>query len=128
MDLPIDGQLAAKATKSVADYAGAAEQAATFVEDDAFNATMFMSDAEQKFAAAQQDVSTLVTTAIELEGALDEQMVAMERSRLDTIAVGAGITVVLLLLISTLLSRMISRPIVGNDCRNATHRGWRSDH
>ena len=46
----------------------AAGQAASFVEEDAFNATMFMTDAEKKFAiAAQQDVSTLVVTAIELE-------------------------------------------------------------
>ena len=80
MNLPIDAQLAAKAVKPVADYAGAAEQAASFVEDDAFNATMFMTDAEQKFAAAQQDVSTLVTTAMELEGALDEQMIVVEHS------------------------------------------------
>jgi methyl-accepting chemotaxis protein len=112
MNLSIDAQLVATANKSIADYAGSAEQAATFVEDDAFNATMFMSDAELKFATAQQDVSALVTTAIELEGALDEQMVALEHSRLVTIAVSAGIAVVLLLVISTLLSRMISRPIV----------------
>ena len=53
------------------------EQAASFVEEDAFNATMFMTDAEQKFAAAQQNVSTLVAAAIELQDALDQQMTAL---------------------------------------------------
>jgi methyl-accepting chemotaxis protein len=111
-NLPLDPQLVIKAAKSVGDYAGAANQAASFVEEDAFNATMFMTDAEQKFASAQQDVSTLVTTAIELEGALDEQMIAMEHTRLMTIAIGAGVAVLVLLVVSTLLSRVISRPIV----------------
>jgi len=91
----IDAQLVAKAAS---DYAGAAQQAAAFVEEDAFNATMFMTDAEQKFGAAQQDVSTLVTTFIELTGALDEQMTAMMHARLVTIAVVAGVAVSLLLL------------------------------
>ena len=91
----IDAPLVAKAAT---DYAGAAQQAAAFVEEDAFNATMFMTDAEQKFGAAQQDVSTLVTTFIELTGALDEQMTAMMHARLVTIAVVAGVAVSLLLL------------------------------
>jgi methyl-accepting chemotaxis protein len=110
--LSIDAQLVTKAAKAVGDYAGAALQAASFVEEDAFNATMFMTDAEQKFVAAQQDVSTLVTTAIELAGALDEQMTAMMHARLVTIAIAAGVAVLLLLVVSTLLGRVISRPIV----------------
>ena len=111
-NLPIDPLLATKAAKAVDDYAGAAAQAASFVEEDAFNATMFMNDAEQKFTAAQQDVSTLVATAIELEAALDEQMAATMHSCLVTVAAGAGVAVLLLLAVSTSISRMISRPIV----------------
>jgi hypothetical protein len=49
----IDAQLVAKAAS---DYAGAAQQAAAFVEEDAFNAAMFMTDAEQTFGAAQQSL------------------------------------------------------------------------
>jgi methyl-accepting chemotaxis protein len=112
MGLSIDAQLVTKAAKAVSDYAGAAQQAASFVEEDAFNATMFMTDAEQKFAGAQQDVSTLVAATIELEGALDEQMTTMMHARLVTIAIGAGVAVLLLIVVSTLLSRVISRPIV----------------
>ena len=109
----IDAQLVAKAAS---DYAGAAQQAVAFVEEDAFNATMFMTDAEQKFGAAQQDVSTLVTTFIELTGALDEQMTAMMHARLVTIAVGAGVAVSLLFFASTLLY-----PVGGR----ADSFGWR---
>jgi len=110
--LPIDAQLATKAATAVDAYAGAAGQAASFVEEDAFNATMFMTDAELKFAAAQQDVSTLVATTIGLAGVLDKQMTAMLHARLLAIAIGACIAVLLLLIVSTLLSRLISRPIV----------------
>jgi len=110
--LPIDPRLAADAAKAVATYADAAGQAASFVEADAFNATMFMTDAEQKFQAAQQSVSTLVTRAIELEAALDDQITALERARLITIAAAAAIAVLLSLSVSVLFSRLISRPIV----------------
>ena len=51
--LVVDGQIVSDAVKAVEDYAAAALQAASFVEEDAFNATMFMTDAEQKFAAAE---------------------------------------------------------------------------
>jgi hypothetical protein len=95
----IGAQLVAKAAS---DYAGAAQKAAAFVEKDAFNAAMFMTDAEQKVGAAAQDVPTLVTTFIELTGALDEQMTAMIHARLVTIAVGAGVAVSLLFFASTL--------------------------
>ncbi len=111
-NLPINAQLATNAAKSVGNYADAAGQAAAFVEEDAFNATMFMNDAEQKFTAAQQDVSTLVTTAIQLQSALDDQMTAMLHARLLTIAVGTGVAVLLSVGISALFSRLISRPIV----------------
>jgi methyl-accepting chemotaxis protein len=111
-DLPIDVSLVTTASKAVDAYAAAAGQAAAFVEEDAFNATMFMTDAEQKFTAAQQAVSTLVTTAVELEGALDEQMGALEHARSITIPVSAGVAVVLSLVVSALFSRLIAKPIL----------------
>ena len=117
-DLPIDAQLATKAAKAVSDYAAAAGQAASFVEEDAFNATMFMTDAEQKFATAQQDVSTLVATAIELEGALDEQMMAMIHTRLVTISVGAGV--------AALRPHEVAQAVVAGP-RTADVRGSRRD-
>ena len=52
--LAIDAGLVTTAAKAVDAYAQAANQAASFVEDDAFNATMFMTDAEQKYAVAER--------------------------------------------------------------------------
>jgi methyl-accepting chemotaxis protein len=108
----VDPQLAAKAAKAIGDYGGAAEQAASFVEEDAFNATMFMTDADQKFAVAQQNVSTLVAAMIELDGALDEQMGALLDNTPLMITISAGVAVLLSLAISTWFSRIISKPIV----------------
>ncbi len=89
--LPLDAQLVSDASKAVDAYAAAAEQAASFVEEDAFNATMFMSDAEIKFAAAQQKVSNLVVAAVSLDGAIDEQMGALMHSRRLTTIVSAAV-------------------------------------
>ena len=111
--MPIDPQLAAKAVQAVSTYATAAGQAASFVEEDAFNATMFMSDAEQKFAAAQQNVSTLVASMMELQDALDQQMTGLEHSRLIVIGASTTAAVLLTLVISVFLSRLVSRPVVG---------------
>jgi methyl-accepting chemotaxis protein len=111
-DLPIDSELQTKAAKAVGVYSDAAGQAASFVEDDAFTATMSLNDAEQKFVAAQQDVSTLATAAIELESALDERMTALGRSRLVTIGVSASLAVLLSFAVSIFFGRLISRPVV----------------
>jgi methyl-accepting chemotaxis protein len=110
--LPIDARLAGKAAAAVGQYADAAGQAASFVEADAFNATMFMTDAEQKYIGAQKDVSTLVAAAVQLEEGLDEQMGTMMHRRLAAITVSAGVAVLLVLVVTFLLSRLMSRPIV----------------
>ncbi len=57
--LPLEVRLVTAAANAVDAYAQAANQAASFAEDDAFNATMFMTDAEQKYADAQKDISAL---------------------------------------------------------------------
>ena len=110
--LAIDPQLGAAAVKAAGAYADAAEQAASFVEADAFNASMFMTDAEQKFVGAQQEVSVLVTATINLESRLDRQATALLHTCLLVIAIGAGVAVVLSVGLSTLFGRLISRPIV----------------
>ena len=110
--LSIDPGIVSNAVKAVDLYASAAGQAASFVEDDAFNATMFMTDAEQKFDAAQADVSALVKATNVVDDAIDAQMSATMHTRLIMIMASAAIAVLLLVVISTLVSRMISRPIV----------------
>ena len=57
--LAIDPALVTAATKAIDAYAQAADQAASFVEDDAFNATMFMTHAGAEYVAAEQDAGAL---------------------------------------------------------------------
>jgi methyl-accepting chemotaxis protein len=110
--LPIDAQILARAKQAVADYAAAAGQAASFVEEDAFNATMFMTGADEKFAAAQKASSALVTVSAQLADALDAQMNGLIRERLTVISIGAGGAVLVTLVLSVLLSRLVTRPIL----------------
>jgi methyl-accepting chemotaxis protein len=110
--LPIDSQLAIEAAKAVDAYSSAAMQAAEFVEEDAFNATMFMTDAEQKFGTGEQKVSNLVVASVDLDDAIGQQMSAMMHARLLLTAIGAGLAVLLSIAASTLLGRLISQPIV----------------
>jgi len=110
--LPLDSQLVTEASKAVDAYSNAALQAASFVEEDAFNATMFMTDAEQKFGAAEQKVSGLVAAAVELDDAIDEQLSGLMHARRLTTIISAALAVLLSIAASTLLGRMISRPIV----------------
>lgn len=111
-ELPIDRQLVTDATKAMDTYADAAAQAASFVEEDAFNATMFMTDADQKFGIAQNKVSTLVAAAVELDKAMDQQMDSLMHARLLMTAIGVGIAILVSIAASTLLGQLISRPIV----------------
>ena len=110
--LVVDGQIVSDAVKAVEDYAAAALQAASFVEEDAFNATMFMTDAEQKFAAAEGKVSGLVATAVEIDDAFDKQMAGLMSARRLTTLVCAVIAVLASIAASTLVGRLIARPIV----------------
>jgi methyl-accepting chemotaxis protein len=111
-NVAIDPALAGKAAQTVEQYIGASNLAASFVEDDAFNATMFMTDSEQKYDAAQQAVSALVKATIVADGAIDVEMDALVRTRLVTIACFATFAVLLLAAISTFIGRLISRPIL----------------
>jgi methyl-accepting chemotaxis protein len=111
-NVAIDPALASKAAQTVEQYLGAANQAASFVEDDAFNATMFMTDAEQKYDAAQQAVAALVKATIAADDAIDQQMDTMVHTRLVTIVISAVFAVLLLAVVSTFIGRLISRPIL----------------
>ncbi len=111
-ELPINGSLVTDASKGIDAYSDAAMQAAGFVENDAFNATMFMTDAEQKYGEAERKVSNLVVAAVELDGAIDQQMTSLMHTRLLFTAIAACAAVVVSIVASTLLGRLISRPIV----------------
>ena len=110
--LAIDPQLLATSAKAVAGYVDAAKQAASFVEDDAFNATMFMTGADQKYAAAEQAVAVLLAAAAKLADADELANRQALHSGIVVIPLGSAIAVLLSITASTLLGRMISRPIV----------------
>jgi methyl-accepting chemotaxis protein len=109
--LPIERQIVGDASKAIDAYASAAAEAASLVEDDAFNAMMFMTDAELKYETATQKVSNLAVVAVQLNDSIGDQMAAMLHARLLIAATCAVAAVLVSLLASTLISRLISRPI-----------------
>jgi methyl-accepting chemotaxis protein len=108
----IDPQLVATAAKSIDAYAAAASQAAGFVEEDAFNASMFMTDAEQKYAIADRDVAALLAVAAKIAEGKEAVIKQDLHNAIVAIPIGSAIAVLLSITISSLLGRLISRPIV----------------
>jgi methyl-accepting chemotaxis protein len=110
--LAIDARLAVAAVKDFEAYAASADQAAAFVEDDAFTATMFMGDAEQKFDVAQQSADVLLNASSALSQTLDERLRWVVRESVLIIPLCAGLAVLLSAGATAWLSRLISRPIL----------------
>jgi methyl-accepting chemotaxis protein len=108
----VDVALATAAAKAVDDYAEAAAQAANFVEDDAFSATMFMTDAELKCGAAGQQMNAFLTASGKVADARQREADDTLRHGTYVIPVAAGIAVVLSILLSAFVGRLIARPIV----------------
>ncbi len=109
--LPIDTQLVPRSVTAFGQYASAADQAASFVEDDAFNATMFMTDAEQKYDLAMASVATLLEAAGPVVDTMQERMREVVAGALFLIPASAAVAVLLSVAATTWLSRLISRPI-----------------
>jgi hypothetical protein len=110
--LPIDPQLLTDAVKAFDQYAEAANQAASFVEDDAFNATMFMTDAQQKYDIALQSAAALLKAGSAVAAVMEDQSDAAVRNALLVIPIAAVAAVLLSAMATTWLSRLISRPIL----------------
>ncbi|MGA3002733.1 MAG: methyl-accepting chemotaxis protein [Acetobacteraceae bacterium] len=110
--LPIDPQLLIGTVKAFDQYAKAANQAASFVEDDAFNATMFMTDAEQKYDTAQHAAAALLKAGGDVAAVMDQQSQNAMHNAMFMIPIAAVAAVLLSAAATTWLSRLISRPIV----------------
>jgi methyl-accepting chemotaxis protein len=110
--LAMDGKLVADAIKAFGQYGASADQAASFVEDDAFNATMFMTDAEQKYDAAQQAAAALLKSGSALAEAQQARSHQVMSDALLVIPIGALVAVLISVAATTWLGRLISRPIV----------------
>lgn len=108
---PIDHQTMDNASAALAAYADAAKQAADFVEDDAFNAAMFMTDAEQKFAVGDNELGGFVAATVQRHRlAAAEAQQTLNRGIL-TVAAGALLAIILSLSAPLFLTRIIARPI-----------------
>jgi methyl-accepting chemotaxis protein len=110
--LPIDAQFKPKTVAAFQQYADTAGQAASFVEEDAFNATMFMTDAEQKYDTATQAGAALLKAGATLADATDERMRDVVGNSLLIMPIAAVVAVLLSAALPTWLGRLTSRPIV----------------
>ena len=111
-ELAIDVRLVPAAVKAVDAYIDVAKLAASFVEDGAFNATMFMTDAEVKYATAGQEVAALLAAAAKQSGTNAQEIKDMMRNGLIVIPTGAGLAVLLSVASSMVFSWLTSKPIV----------------
>lgn len=109
--LAVDPQLLAVARSSTDAYAQAAKQAADFVEEDAFNATMFMTDADQKYTMADRAMAALLAVGAKLAEARDQESRQVVHTGTLAIPIGAGIALAVSIAASTVLGRLIARPI-----------------
>jgi methyl-accepting chemotaxis protein len=109
--LAIDAQLVSGARATVDAYAAAARQAADFVEDDAFNATMFRTDAEQRYATAEQHLSELFAAGAKLADLREQETKTTLHRDAVIVPVGAFLAMSISAALSTVLSRLLSRPI-----------------
>ncbi len=109
--LPLDRSAMDKARAALDAYAEAAKQAADFVEEDAFSATMFMTDAEQKFAVGDKELGSFVAaTVARHDGAAAEAEHTLKRG-IFTVAGGALLAIILSLAAPLFLTRIVARPI-----------------
>jgi methyl-accepting chemotaxis protein len=109
--LPLDPGLIDKARAALDDYAEAAKSASAMVEDDAFAATMFMTDAELKFGTADLDITAFVQATVAAHDAVRQQARTMLRAGRVTVSVGAALVIGLSLAVGAFFSRLISIPV-----------------
>ena len=109
--LPLDPALVDKARAALDAYAAAARQATDVVEEDAFTATMFMTDVEEKFGLADRDITAFVKAAVAAHDQVQAQASATLHAGLVTTALGAALVIALSLGAAAFFSRLISVPI-----------------
>jgi len=109
--LPIDAKLIDKARTALGEYASSTKNATDAVEEDAFTATMFMTDVELKFGVADHDIADFLAAAVAAHDAVRRQAAETLRSGRVTVAIGSVLMIALSLAAGALLSRLISLPI-----------------
>jgi methyl-accepting chemotaxis protein len=109
--LPIDPRLIDETRQALDNYVKAAQLPADSVEEDAFNATMFMTDAEQKFGLAEKAIARFVDAAVAADDTVTKQASATMSYIIMVIGVAAIAVIVASLGIGVFFSRLISVPI-----------------
>jgi methyl-accepting chemotaxis protein len=107
----LDAQVAKPASVATDAYEIAAKASADMVEADAFSATMFMTDAEDKFAAANKLIASLSSVATAQRDTLEARAAATLSSAAVEIGIASILAIVLSLGAAVVLARMISVPI-----------------
>jgi methyl-accepting chemotaxis protein len=92
-------------------YIESATQTAGVIEEDAFTATMLMTDAEVKFGEAEKLFDELVAVTTEQRAKATARSAATMNSALYQIIGAAGVAIVLALGIAVFCSRLITLPI-----------------
>jgi methyl-accepting chemotaxis protein len=116
----LDSAMLRTTVSAVDAYIQAARQAADFVEEDAFNATMFMTDAEQKFGFAEKAIAAQLAAASQLADAKEREAARSLDNAVWIIPVAGIAAAVLSMLSSSVFGRVIARPIVA--MTQAMHR------
>jgi methyl-accepting chemotaxis protein len=109
--LPVDRSAMDRAQAALDAYGEAAKQAADFVEEDAFAATMFMTDAEQKFGIGDKELGSFVAATVARHDAAAAQAEHTLINGILTVAGGALLAIILALAAPLFLTRIIARPI-----------------
>ncbi|MBR0851403.1 HAMP domain-containing protein [Bradyrhizobium diazoefficiens] len=109
--LPIEPRLIEETRQALDNYIKAAQLPADSVEEDAFNATMFMNDAEQKFGLAEKAISRFVDAAVAANDAVTKEATATTSNIMLVIGVAAIAVIAASLGIGVFFSRLISVPI-----------------
>lgn len=110
--LQLDRSAMDKAHVALDAYADAAKQAADFVEEDAFAATMFMTDAEQKFTVGDKELGSFVGATVARHDAAAAEAEHTLSKGILAVAGGALLAIILSLSAPLFLTRIIARPIM----------------
>ena len=110
--LGLDADAAKAATSALDAYVASTKSATDVVESDAFTATMFMTDVEQKYAAADKEFAALTGKLRALRAASEHETLAILVSALYRIGIAAGCAIIISLTVALFFARLVSRPIL----------------
>jgi methyl-accepting chemotaxis protein len=110
--LALGADAARPATDALDAYVASSKSATDVVESDAFTATMFMTDVEEKFGVAEKAMTALADRLHSLSDGTEQEMLASLVGALYRIGIAAGCAVFFSLAVALFFARLVSRPIM----------------